>query len=51
MIEAPMGEVSLFGFIRGEAGVDRLVEAFYAQMETIPKLGRSGRCTRAILGR
>jgi hemoglobin len=37
MIEATMGEVSLFDFIGGEAGVDRLVEAFYARMNTFPE--------------
>jgi hemoglobin len=37
MIEATMGEVSLFEFIGGEPGVDRLVEAFYAQMDAFPE--------------
>ena len=37
MIEATMGEVSLFDFIGGQTGVDRLVEAFYARMNTFPQ--------------
>jgi hemoglobin len=37
MIEATMGEVSLFDFIGGEAAVGRLVEAFYARMDTFPE--------------
>jgi hemoglobin len=37
MIEATMGQSSVFDFVGGKATVDRLVEAFYARMDMFPE--------------